>query len=59
MNKRIKYVIGKASTQLPVSKVLEARPLSYGSVILNKERFIQILDEIGGRKDFVQLKIGD
>jgi len=58
MNKRIKYVIGKASTHLPISKVLEARPLSYGSVILNKERFIQILDEIGGRKDFAELKNG-
>jgi len=35
---------------------LEAIPLTYGSIILNKERFLQVLDEINSLQDLNSIK---
>jgi 16S rRNA G966 N2-methylase RsmD len=35
---------------------LEAIPLTYGSIILNKERFLQVLDEINALQDLNSIK---
>ena len=43
------------ATQLTFEN-LEATPLAYGAVILNKERFLQILDEISGLNTLSSLK---
>ena len=35
---------------------LEVIPLTYGSIILNKERFLQVLDEINALQDLDSIK---
>jgi hypothetical protein len=54
MDKGMKNM-NKNVTQLTLEN-LEAIPLTYGSIILNKERFLQVLDEINALQDLNSIK---
>ncbi len=55
MNKKMKFINTSKSRQLTLEN-LEARPLTYGSIILNKEKFIQVLVESESLQDVASLK---
>jgi len=43
------------TTQL-ILENLEAKPLTYGAVILNKEKFIKVLSEVSNLNDLSSIK---
>ncbi|MEW6095840.1 MAG: DNA methyltransferase [bacterium] len=55
MSRGIKNMKATDSKQLTLGN-LEATPSGYGAIILNKEKFIQVLDEIGNLVDLTSLK---
>lgn len=55
MNERTKNIKNNNAIQLTL-KNLEAIPLTYGAVILNKEKFIKILSKVYTRDDLSSIK---
>ena len=56
MNEGIKVMKKDTTVQSTLFKNLEETPLTYGSIIFNKEKFIQVLEEINNRSDLGSLK---
>jgi len=55
MNEKMKDINNNSSNQLKLEN-LEAVPLSYGAVILNKEKFIEILSEVITLNELISIK---
>jgi len=55
VNERMKDMKTNNTTQLTLLD-LETTPLTYGSVILNKEKFVEVLSEIGNLNDLSSVK---
>ena len=56
MNKGTKVMESSNNTQTTSFEGLEASPFSYGAVVFNKERFLQVLGEINNMGDLSLLK---